>query len=51
MFYCEDCAKRKGWPESMFRSRGTCEICKKRAVCFEVKSSFLPKPSPNQVPR
>jgi len=35
MFYCDDCAKRNDWPETMFRSLGTCEECGARAECSE----------------
>lgn len=44
MFYCDECAKAKGWPITMFKSRGGCEICRKAAVCNETKSSELPLP-------
>ena len=42
MFFCDDCARRHGWPESMFRSRGACESCGVTAVCNEVASALLP---------
>lgn len=42
MFYCDECAKKKGWPESMFRSRGPCEVCGETKVCSSRKSSLLP---------
>lgn len=42
MFYCDECAKEKGWPESMFRSRGPCEVCGEVRVCSQRKSIDLP---------
>lgn len=45
MFYCNPCAKPRGWPESEFmRSYGPCEICGKTALCNDVPSRFLPIP-------
>ena len=43
MFYCEDCRKKKKWPESFHRSFGTCEICGIRRSCHDVKSKDLPE--------
>ncbi len=43
MFFCEECRKERNWPESMARSQGRCEVCKENAVCYDVKSSLLPK--------
>lgn len=43
MFYCESCRKKKGYPESMNKSYGKCEICGNQAVCHEVASKHLPK--------
>lgn len=42
MFYCEDCRKKNGWPESMCRSYGRCEVCGKTNVCYDIPSKFLP---------
>lgn len=43
MFYCEECKNKRGWPESMSRSRGMCAICAKPGmVCYDVASSRLP---------
>jgi hypothetical protein len=42
MFYCPGCAKSKNWPESMFRSRGPCEVCHRVADCYETPSKDLP---------
>lgn len=44
MFFCDACAKERGWPQSMFKSKGPCEMCGKVAVCNDVKSSALPLP-------
>ena len=43
MFYCDDCRIKRNYPERLFQSRGRCEICKKVAMCNEVKSEYLPK--------
>lgn len=44
MFYCEPCAEWTGWPETVSRSRGRCEVCGEAAVCNDRKSSDLPRP-------
>jgi len=44
MFYCDSCAEQKGYPESIGKSRGTCEICGKVKICNDVSCSKLPKP-------
>ena len=42
MFICnEDLKKHFKNDESMFKSRGTCEICHKVNVCNDIKSSYL----------
>jgi len=46
MFYCDDCAEKNKYPESLFKSIGDCEICGERKVCNERPSSSLPKPKP-----
>jgi len=43
MFYCNDCAKEKKWPESWFKSFGRCEICKEDKLCNDVPSKDLPE--------
>jgi hypothetical protein len=49
MFYCDKCAAKRGWPfKTMFRSRGTCEICGKTTVCNDMRSKDLPLPIPNE---
>jgi hypothetical protein len=44
MFYCEKCGRGKKWPTDFFlpQSYGLCEICKEKAICFDVPSSHLP---------
>jgi hypothetical protein len=44
MFYCNDCAKKNGYPETIFKSGGKCECCGSKAVCNEMPSSKLPLP-------
>lgn len=44
MFYCNECAKPRNWPETMFKSKGKCEVCGTLAVCNERQSSKLPIP-------
>ena len=48
MYYCEECRKIKGWPESLAQSRGPCEVCGKTRTCHDRKSSDLPLPPPSQ---
>ena len=43
MFYCNDCAKEKGWPISAHKSIGKCECCGGGPSCNDVPSSRLPK--------
>ena len=42
MFFCVECKNKNEWPESMATSYGTCEVCGKRAYCFDVPSKVLP---------
>lgn len=42
MFYCQACAKKKSWPESLCQSQGPCEVCGKTALCNDVPSKDLP---------
>ncbi len=35
MFYCTPCANERGWPGSLVKSRGSCELCGKTAMCFD----------------
>lgn len=49
MFFCNPCREANNWPESMVRSRGTCEVCVTGPVeCFDVRSPLLP-PAPEPV--
>jgi hypothetical protein len=41
MFFCEECREKNGWPKSLFKSRGPCEVCHKSAVCNDVPSKHL----------
>lgn len=42
MFYCDECAEKKEWPTTLFRSRGPCEVCGQVASCNNVASGNLP---------
>lgn len=42
MFFCAACATANRWPESHFKSYGTCEECGRQAECNDVPSRFLP---------
>lgn len=44
MFYCDPCARSKGWPEGFMKSHGPCEVCGKTRLCSDVPSKFLPLP-------
>lgn len=44
MFYCDPCRDQRGWPDSIFKSRGKCEVCRTVAVCNDVPSKYLPLP-------
>jgi len=46
MFYCDECRKKKGWPEGLRGSRGRCEVCGDGAVCHDVPSHAIPLPKP-----
>jgi hypothetical protein len=41
MFYCAACREKHGYPESILKSYGPCEICGNTAVCDDVPSSVL----------
>ncbi len=43
MFYCNDCADKRTWPRSWFKSHGTCEICEKVGECNDVPPKDLPE--------
>lgn len=45
MFYCKPCGDERDWPTGTFsQSYGPCELCRQRAVCDDVPSSYLPTP-------
>lgn len=44
MFYCQLCAMDNGWPESLAKSFGSCEVCGKARECNDRPSSSLPLP-------
>ncbi len=41
MFFCDDCAEKKGWETSWIKSQGPCEVCHYTAICSDVKSSNI----------
>lgn len=41
MFYCNTCRDNYGYPETLFRSYGICEICGERANCNEAHHDVL----------
>ena len=43
MFYCNKCAKEKGWPKKWFQVYTRCEICKENKKCYDVPFKELPK--------
>lgn len=49
MFYCQECGERTGWPTAPRtpRSRGLCEVCGKRALCYDIPSNQLPPLAPS----
>lgn len=44
MFYCDLCAHKRKWPESMGKSYGRCEVCGDTRACNDRPSSTLPLP-------
>lgn len=44
MFFCETCRVEKNWPDSIAKSHGPCELCRKTADCNDVPSKYLPMP-------
>jgi hypothetical protein len=36
MFVCDDCIRRKGWYETIFKSYGPCEICHEIRACNDI---------------
>lgn len=45
MFYCDKCRNEYGWPFSLYRSFGRCEMCGNTTRCNDVPSSQLPQES------
>lgn len=43
MFYCNECAENNGFPETIIKSEGRCELCGKHRICNDCPSSKLPK--------
>lgn len=48
MFYCDPCAEKLGWPDSIGKSHGPCEICGKVTTCNDRPCSTLPEPNANK---
>lgn len=46
MFYCDKCGLEKGWPKSITKSFGTCELCDEVSVCNDTPSRLLPSVGP-----
>lgn len=44
MFFCEPCREARNWPGFVPNSRGKCEVCGKKANCYDVPSRLLPTP-------
>ena len=44
MFYCDPCALGFGYPRTLSRSFGKCEICGAEATCNDRAASLLPPP-------
>lgn len=49
MFYCNVCAEKNKWPQSISKSQGKCECCGAVALCNDVKSADLPTPPPDLI--
>lgn len=43
MFYCDECAKKKNWNMTFFKSIGLCEVCGKKRECSDLPSKDLTK--------
>ena len=41
MYFCENCQKKKGWPDSAVVSNERCEVCKQPRECYDVPSVML----------
>ena len=44
MFYCSECATKKDWPTSAWKSYGKCECCGEVDNCSDIPSSQLHDP-------
>lgn len=44
MFYCNDCADKYEYPQTIFKSNGYCECCDTKKECNDMPSSKLPPP-------
>jgi hypothetical protein len=42
MFYCTECRRQHGWPETLsVKSDGACEICGRDALCHDTPGELL----------
>lgn len=41
MFYCMACAEKNDYPETLFKSRGPCELCGSVAPCNDLPTRRL----------
>jgi hypothetical protein len=48
MFFCKTCETENGWPNSIFKSVGNCEMCGIYAPCNDVPSKYLPPAKPKK---
>ena len=44
MFYCNECAEKHKYPETISKSIGICELCNEHAECNDRPSRLLPTP-------
>jgi hypothetical protein len=44
MYYCPRCAEAKGWPQTMTKSYGPCEVCSDLTTCNDLPSKQLQRP-------
>ncbi len=49
MFYCDNCANKYEYPETLSKSYGSCEVCREQAICNDRPSRLLPMPKPQPV--
>lgn len=42
MFYCPKCQVTTGWPNTMSKSIGNCEVCGELAICNDHPARLLP---------